>query len=175
MMLVELTQGLFALCDAADYDELSLWNWKAASTGQSRFYARRYCPNTGGNVSMQQHLLGKREGLIIDHVNNFSLDNRRINLRWATHSQNVLNVKSKRKAKTGFRGVHLSGKTGPNCSYAAFIHKDGERLRLGYFGNRYEAALAYNEAALKHHGLEWAQLNDVPDDWKDLLAEGAKT
>jgi hypothetical protein len=37
---------------------------------------------------------------------------------------------------------------------------NGKRLELGYFKTAREAAIAYNEAAKKHHG-EFARLNPI--------------
>jgi hypothetical protein len=42
------------------------------------------------------------------------------------------------------------------------MQADGKYIWIGTFHSELEAARAYNEAALKHHG-EFASLNDVPD------------
>jgi hypothetical protein len=91
--------------------------------------------------------------LVIDHRNCDGLDNRRSNLRFATHAQNTLNRRKKKNAVSQFRGVWFyKGKWGSQIS------SQGKRMFLGRFDNEIDAAKAYDEAARKYHG-EFARLN----------------
>lgn len=68
--------------------------------------------------------------------------------------------KSPPKTKSGYRGVilmpHLQKKP-----WKAYIVYQGEVVTIGYFETKDEAAIAYNEKALKWRGEEtW--LNPVP-------------
>lgn len=102
-------------------------------------------------VRFHRHIMLAPEGYDIDHINGNPLDNRLINLRVATRSQNMANVK---KAK--YKGVYkvASGK------YKAVITINYKQHHLGVFDTAEEAALIYNEAAIKYHG-EYANLNEV--------------
>ena len=91
--------------------------------------------------------------LEIDHINRNKLDNRMSNLRVATSGQNNYNRESKNK--TGYRGVHKDKK-----KYNARIKYKGEEYGVYGLETKEEAALAYNELAIKYYG-DFAQLNTV--------------
>lgn len=89
----------------------------------------------------------------IDHANGNGADNRWVNLRLATRSQNQAN-RPYRGNKCGFKGV---GKT-PHGRYAAAITVHRKRHYLGMYDTPEEAHAAYCDAAQKHFG-EFARLN----------------
>lgn len=83
----------------------------------------------------------------IDHRNGDGLDNRWDNLRPATRFQNEANRGARRTSRTGFRGVHPSGR-----GYQASIYRNGHRRFLGTFTNVLDAAAAYATAAKRSDG-----------------------
>jgi hypothetical protein len=83
-------------------------------------------------------------GALVDHVNGDTLDNRRENLRVATHAENSQN---KRKISKGFKGVYER-----RGHWIASIAACGTRVRLGSFATPEEAAMAYDDGARKWHG-----------------------
>lgn len=91
---------------------------------------------------------------IVDHVNRNKLDNRKGNLRSATHNQNRANSRPQKRNRSGYKGVYLNN----NGLYRAQITMKGKRIHIGYYATAVEAALAYDEAAKKYHG-ESAYLN----------------
>jgi len=99
---------------------------------------------------LHQHIMGIKRP---DHIDGNSFDNRRINLRPATSSQNSQNRSKQTNNTSGYKGVMKSGK-----KWMARIGVDRKYFVLGYFKNIINAAIAYDQAALKHHG-EFARLN----------------
>lgn len=98
---------------------------------------------------------------IVDHINRNKLDNRKTNLRSATHGQNMVNSGPQKRNKSGYKGVYVN-----NESYQVQITSNGKRVYIGVYKTAVEAALAYDEAAKKYHG-EFAYLNfpdGVPND-----------
>lgn len=104
-------------------------------------------------VFMHSFLIGKKDGFQIDHKNCNGLDNRRDNLRWATPSQNSTNRDVADHGLSSYRGVYLL-----QGRWRATIGVERKRLHLGLFLTEEEAAIAYDEAAIRLHG-EFARLN----------------
>ena len=99
--------------------------------------------------------------LEVDHINNTKTDNRAVNLRWVTRSQNMARrKKNKRHGKiTGcssqYKGVSWDKQ---HKCWQAYIRYDSKQHNLGLFKDEQEAAHAYDDAALEQHG-EFANLN----------------
>lgn len=156
-------RGKFAKVSPEDYDELSKFKWYVNNRG----YAARMSRLNGKRktVLMHRSVLNAEIGTEIDHANQEPLDNRRCNLRFATREENQRN-KYKPKGKSKYKGVHPRS-TDPYRKWMASIRFDGETHTLGHFFTEEEAAIAYDKAALEHHG-EFAAINgvteaDIPD------------
>ena len=165
---IPLTQGKEALCDAEDFVELSRYNWCASYDKHGQhWYAIRNAGTADGkqvNEKMHRAVLQLDDPTIeVDHKDRHAtLDNRKSNLRLTTRVQNMCNrgcftSNGSSGRSSNFKGV--SKRTA--CStYRAEIQVNKARIPLGSFKTPQEAALAYNEAALKYHG-EFAVLNVV--------------
>jgi len=153
---IYLGEGKFAIVDPGNYFGLNKYNWCLCDNGLQR-YARRafYDPKVGIKTeSMHREIMKPASGRVIDHRNGDGLDNRRDNLRPATHSQNCFNRrKTKSKTSSRFVGVHFH-----ENRWRAYIKYSGKRIWLGRFINEIDAARAYDRAAIKYHG-EFARLN----------------
>jgi hypothetical protein len=97
--------------------------------------------------------MGEPEGLLVDHKNHDTLDNRRCNLRICTRSQNQANALKRPNSR--FKGLKRAGK-----KWKAEIQCDKRTYSLGTFDNEIQAALAYNKKAMELFG-EFACLNKV--------------
>ncbi len=147
MKLIPLTKGLFAKVDDEDFESLKVFNWCLHSAG----YARRT-----GNILMHRIIMAAPKGIHIDHINGDKLDNRKVNLRFATRAENSLN-KNKYCGEGQYKGVHLFKRTG---KYTAYIKYNKKKLHLGYFDTAEKAALAWNKRAIELYG-DFAKLNEV--------------
>lgn len=147
--------------DDFDYKLVSEHRWFACKGQNSNtIYARTAYIKEGRYRSRLMHrliLLNTPRSLHIDHKNGNGLDNRRINLRICTPSQNSANQSIAKNNKTGCKGINkIIGKT--KISYRAQITVDKKQINLGCFKSLKEAAAAYNEAAINYFG-EFAKVN----------------
>jgi hypothetical protein len=153
---IALTQGFVALVDEADADALAQWRWWVVRSGD-REYAMRTGPRPERAVwLMHRVILGLRPGRTpeVDHINGDGLDNRRANLRVATHSQNMANQDGQRRRRGRFKGVSLQ-----DGRWTARIRANGVLRYLGSFGDEEAAAAAYDVAAREAFG-EFARTNE---------------
>jgi hypothetical protein len=146
-----LTKGKVALIDIEDIPRICQWNWCALDYKRKKglFYAVREAD--GKKVRLHRFLLNAPRHLLVDHKNGNTLDNRKQNLRLATHIQNGANKRP--KGEMNLKGVQK----GKKRFYANFCHL-GKRYRLGSFATAEEAARAYDAKAFEVHG-EFARLN----------------
>lgn len=150
---VPLTRGLVALVDDQDFDRvMALGPWSAFPRGRN-WYGRRTVRVAGGNgTSLYLHRV-VLDVPRVDHINGDGLDNRRANLRSASHADNMRNARLRSDNTSGFKGVSRSGD-----KWSASLHLDGRHLSLGAFSDPEQAARAYDAAALEHFG-PFARLN----------------
>lgn len=143
MKQIPLTQGLFALVDDDDYEWLNQWKWCAAKD-RNVFYARRNSKRVNGKqtpIHMHIEIIGRKEGLVTDHINGDGLDNRRENLRHVTNRQNQQNRHNERSSK--YPGVYWYKRDG---KWATRIWVGSRRLWLGCFAIEADAYQAYYKA-----------------------------
>ncbi len=115
------------------------------------YYAHRliYAMATGKNI----------DNSFIDHIETQEKRNVIENLREASHEENMRNRgKSKSKSTSNYKCVYWNEK---RQRWIAKMQANNKYIWIGTFNSEAEAARAYNEAALRHHG-EFASLNDVP-------------
>lgn len=155
-----LSQGKFTIVDDADYEWLNQWKWSLIVVKVRFFSARRdfYKNGKRKGVAMSRLIMNFPKNKFVDHINGDSLDNRRSNLRIVTRNQNAQNRRKKIKSTTSkYKGVH---KRSQYNYWLSFIHVNGKKIPLGKFMSEKKAAIAYNKAALEHHG-EYACLNKI--------------
>ena len=157
----------WAIVDREDADLADL-RWKQSQGYSVRTIYGADTPSGYSNEKMHRVILSRAKGRQLhvreecDHVNGNRLDNRRSNLRIATHGENAVNRGG--YGESMYMGVHRSRKGWrarilPLGSGRA--NKDKCRINLGTFAAEEDAASAYDRAAREHHG-EYARLN-FPD------------
>jgi len=152
-MSMPLTQGLSAIVDASDYDRIrTLGRWQAHDDGYNRYAIKNvWRASRTATIRMHTFITGWP---YVDHANGDGLDNRRANLRQATHAQNMANKRRYRNNTSGYKGVVLR----PNGRWWARIWLDSRMRSLGVYDTPEAAALAYDAAARSLFG-EFARLN----------------
>jgi len=156
---IPLHSGDWALIDIEDAPRVLQYSWNRLESGQTMVYARarthvggRNCPK----ILMHRLIVGAKPDQDFDHRDGNGLNNRRCNLRPATVSQNLGNMRRVRSDNTsGFKGVTFSRQRN---RWHARIQVDGKRMHLGFFSTKESAAKAYDEAAKRLFG-EFAALN----------------
>lgn len=151
---------LFDECDRAIVESYS---WHASreyrnKRGIIHMYAI-YRPRLNGVRAKQLrlHKLLLPGCVEIDHANGNGLDNRRVNIRPATVSQNHANSSARKRANSGYRCVYLRAGL-HSRPFRVSVSVKGRTIHLGSFKTAEEAARVYDSAALKYYG-EFAVLN----------------
>ena len=116
MREIPLTKNKVAVVDDEDYERIAQFKWHSVCMGLYRkiWYAVRDARDGEQmeieRIYMHREIMGATPGVEIDHRNGDGLDNRKQNLRPATHAQNIRNrYKQKRYAcavcSSRFKGV----------------------------------------------------------------------
>jgi hypothetical protein len=163
IVMLERRDGTVLPCfvDAADWEKVRGHRWSARkdrhSKDRHRFYAISGVRRANDKrASLRMHRILLPDVKEVDHENGNGLNNRRINLRPATRSQNNANSCKRSNGLTSqFKGVCLPK---DRKKFLATIAVNGNRKYLGTFTSELDAARAYDAAAFWHFG-EFARLN----------------
>jgi hypothetical protein len=139
MKEIPLSQGLFALVDDEDFEELNKFKW-FVQKNKNTFYAKRHIKKEEQDTTIYMHniIMKTPKEMVTDHINHNGLDNQKSNLRIVTQRQNMHNKQN--KTSSMFVGVHwhkLAKKWNAN------IRVNGKQIYLGQFNNEEEAHNAY--------------------------------
>jgi hypothetical protein len=144
---------VFSLVDVDVFDSVCEIMWSLHTSGYHASYHHKGLPH----VLLHHLVIGAPpDGLQVDHKNRNGLDNRKSNLRFATHKQNVWNARYS-KERPGMRGVERVSN-----GWRASIQNQGRKIRVGTFSSCEAAARAYDQEARRLRGV-FAQLN-YPDE-----------
>lgn len=164
MKEIPLTRGMVALVDDEDFDRVNKFKWNANKISNTYYACRSVkIPKTRNSVCIYMHRLIL--GLTVstqyaDHKDHNGLNNQKNNLRICAHHQNLTNLKKRQNTSSKYFGVCFYPNLKQPNKYASYISSKGKRYPLGYYTTEREAALVYNDAAIKLHG-EFAKQNNV--------------
>ena len=149
-----------------EYDpETGLFRWKVLGWGRKagwfggtsgHRYLRVYVPDKQyfAHRLAWFYVYGSMPNGEIDHINGNRHDNRIVNLRIATRSQQLGNSRAQPRNKSGYKGVSWKRNRGKWCVQILNRY-------VGLFSDKVEAARAYDEKAKEVFG-DFARLN-FPD------------
>lgn len=143
----------FATIDAEDYDKIKdmCFCLHYKSKNYYQIFSRKY-------GKLHRVILGiPPENMVIDHANRNTFDNRKINLRFVTYSQNCWNRSTNYAGTSKFKGVCLDKKRN---KWRAQIKLHGKGMFIGRYNDEEDAARAYDEKATELFG-EFAVLNNI--------------
>ena len=112
MKRIPINRGKYwAMVDDEDFDILSCIRWQISRSGERAYAIHKTRKSDRSNVAYLMHrlIMRTKDGEVIDHINGDGLDNRKENLRFATHSQNLANTGRSKVNTSGYKGVHLAG------------------------------------------------------------------
>ncbi len=149
------------LVDDDDYDYLNQFKWYFGNNG----YVVRNLKTDDGKwtrQTMHREVLKVPRGMDTEHKDRNRTNNQKANLRAATRSQNMANVK-RAKAETAhsqFKGVSRLKRKNLLNQWMAYIKVDYKMYYLGYYATEEEAAHMYNQFACQIFE-DFAHLNDI--------------
>lgn len=143
--------------DLEDYDLIKDNAWYEDNHG---YAISRNINKIGKSANIKMHkLIGNNigEDTIVDHINHNTLDNRRVNLRIVTRSENQANMKRRTDNTSGVTGVYYD-KRGDRWS--ASIQFNHNVIYLGSSKNKEEAIKMRKDAEEKYFG-EYSYSNSM--------------
>ncbi len=134
------------LVDKENFELVDKYNWFVANEGYARTHM--YENNIRKIVQMHRLITNCPKGLLVDHINHNTLDNRNINLRICNDAENSHNVNMHKDNKSGAKGICKV----KNNKWQAHIGLNRKRKYLGTFGTMEKAIQARKEAEIKYYG-----------------------
>lgn len=130
----------YFICDLEDLEKAKTYTWRKDRDGYAVATINRKA------VSFHIFLLGRQKGKEIDHKNRNKLDNRKCNLRFVTHTENMRNTTLIKDRVCG-----VSKRYG---KYIASIHINYKTTHLGCFDTLEEAICARKQAEAFYWGKQ---------------------
>jgi len=104
---ISLTQGKVALIDDEDMELVSKHKWCVRREPNNFYAATGVTRPSGVHTVLRMHrlIMDAPRGMDVDHINHNGLDNRRVNLRICTRTQNLRNSRKRKGCSSRFKGV----------------------------------------------------------------------
>jgi len=132
-----------AIIDKEDKQKVIGYKWYKNNSGYVICYlGKKYGSKCGKRVLLHHIIIGKKRGLVVDHINYNKVDNRKINLRHITQNENIVHGGGK------LQGVLWHKKCG---KWYATIGINYKRIWLGLFDNKKDAIKARRQAEIKYY------------------------
>jgi len=129
--------------DLDDFDKIKNICW---NINKNNRVMGRDCV-TKKTVSMHKIIMNSRKNQIIDHIDRDPRNNRKSNLRFCLHKENIRNSSKSINNTTGFTGVYFYGE-----KYRPRIEVDGIAINLGSYEDITDAIFARLKAEKEYFG-----------------------
>lgn len=140
--------------DKEDVAIVDRYTWCIDSIG-------RVCSSDNGHtVYLSRLVMNAPDGMDVDHIFHNRRDNRKSKLRVCLHIDNCKNNPVRSNNTSGYTGVWYSKNRN---KWAAEIKVNKKKKHLGYFNNKEDAYIAYEDAKNKYFG-EFGYKIDEGDD-----------
>ncbi len=157
MKRIPLTQGMFALVDDEEFEEISKHKWCVTKKHRVSYVVRGTERNgRQKRIYMHRSVTNALANMEIDHRDGNGLNNQKYNLRVCTHAENLQNQRKRIARKTSkYKGV---SRDKVNKKWKAQIGTNHCTLNLGRYLLEEDAAKAYDCKAKELFG-EFANTN----------------
>jgi hypothetical protein len=147
-IFIEKRDGLIlqTMVDAEDVERIEMFNHKIYADYKKN--VKSHYAVLGNQGFLHRFITNAPKGMVVDHINHDTLDNRKSNLRICTHSENNQNKKGALiTSKSGIRGVCLDNR---NKKWIAVVRKEKRTVFRKWFDNIQDAETAVIEARQKY-------------------------
>lgn len=157
-------KGYTVLVDEEDLPLLNKYSWRVCKKEEKQGLLYFHAPSPRDPVTYKQQdfrmhrlIMGCTvgDGVVVDHINHNTLDNRKCNLRKTTPAGNTWNMQKGTRNTSGYKGVSYFKR---DSLYQAGIKCNGKCRNIGRRETAEEAARLYDLAAIVLFG-EHACLN----------------
>lgn len=148
---IPLRNRKYAIVDSENFKELNKYKWCCVNgyAQRSFYHGIKNGKIITSGLLMSRIILNAPIGKQVDHINHNTLDNRKCNLRIATHAENQHNRKKSKNKSSRYKGVSYKKS---RKKWIAKIKLNKKSYWLGSFLSEKDAAKAYNKASKKYHG-----------------------
>lgn len=133
--------------DLVDYDKIKDYCWHINDSG----YLISHISKSNQRIRLHRLVMGcvPNDGLLVDHINHDTLDNRKSNLRIVNYRQNAMNMIKKETNTSGATGVSWDKEKNKWC---VSITDNYKTIFLGYYFDFNEAVEVRKQAEQKYFG-----------------------
>lgn len=135
MVEIDLQNGLKTIIDLEDLEKINHMGWYAKYDRHTNGY---YVLGGSHGVQLHRLIMDTPNGLVVDHINRNTLDNRKSNLRNVSNSENIKNSSLRKDNRSGRKGV--SYETGKR--FKVEWYEEGKKKTKSFSINKY----GYDEA-----------------------------
>lgn len=136
------------IIDIDDVERVKKYKWSCKIEEDNRVYFTSKMNDGQVALRLNRFILNYDGKFAIDHINRDTRDNRKINLRIASKSQNAMNTGNYKHNTSGFKGVYYSSS---RQRWIASIQINGKK-KSNHFKTKEEAINRRKELELKYFG-----------------------